>query len=85
MVDAVVDERAFDKSKIHATIIEQVRKKMIEDPWSARPPPGGKKWLELVRLDGERFAVSCRWEGDKVAIRMVRKAPRRKRRIARTK
>ena len=85
MVDIVVDERTFEKSKIHAAIIEKVRQKMIEDPWPARPPPNGKKWLEPVRLGGERFAVSCRWESGKIVIRMVRRLPTRKRRIRRKK
>ena len=85
MVDIVVDERAFEKSKLHAAIIEKVRQKMLKDPWHARPPSNGKKWREPVRLNGERFAANCRWEGGKIVIRLVGRLPTRKRRIRRKK
>ena len=85
MVDVVVHEDAFEKSKIHAAIIEKIRKKMIEDPYTARPPPGGRKWEEIVRLNGGKYAVSCRWEGDKVMMTKVRRSPTRKFRIRKGK
>jgi len=83
MTDVIIHKDALEKSKIHATIIEQVRQKMIEEPSPTRPPPGGKKWQELVRLKGARYAVNCRWEGDKVVMTLVRRAPTRKVKIRR--
>jgi len=85
MVDVVVHEKTFEKSKLHATIIEKVRKKMIEHPSSTRPPPGGKKWEEIVGLNGARYAVACRWEGGKVMMTRVRRTPIRKGRIRKRK
>ena len=81
MVDIVIHKDALEKSKIHATIIEKVRKKMIEKPYHTRPPPSGKKWEEIVGLDGARYAVACRWEGDKILMTRVRKSPTRRVRI----
>jgi len=83
MVDVVPDKEALEKSKIHATIIERVRKKMMEDPSSTRPRPSGKgkKWEEIVRLNGAKYAVVCHWEGDKVVMTHWRVSPTRKFRV----
>ena len=83
MVDVVITKDALEKSKVHAAIIEQVRKKMVENPYPTRPPPGGKKWEELVRLDGAHYAVACRWEGNKILMTRVRKSPTRRVKIRR--
>lgn len=81
MVDVVLDKDALEKSRIHTTIIEKVRKKMIADPSPTRPRPGGKKWEEIVRLNGAKYAVVCHWEGDKVVMTKVRVSPTRKFRV----
>jgi len=81
MVDVVIHKDALEKSKVHATIIERVRKKMMEEPYHTRPPQSGKKWEEIVELNGARYAVACRWEGDKVMMTRVRKTPKRRFRI----
>ena len=81
MVDIVVHEKAFEKSKIHAAIIEKIRQEMIENPYPTRPRPGGRKWEEIVGLNGGKYGVVCRWEGDKIMILKVRRSPTRRFRI----
>jgi hypothetical protein len=81
MVDVVVHEDVFEDSKIHAAIIEKIRQEMISNPSGTRPRLGGKKWEEIVRLNGAKYAVVCRWEGDKVMMIRARKSPTRKFRI----
>jgi hypothetical protein len=86
MLDIVVHERVFQKSGLHASIIERVRQKMLTHPSPTRPPnPSRKKWYEVVRLNGERFGVACRWQGDKILIRMISKLSRPKQKIPRKK
>jgi len=81
MVDVIILKEALEKSKIHATILQKIRKEMMENPPLTRPRPGGKKWQEIVRLEGGNYAVNCRWEGDKVAVTYVRRTPKRRFRI----
>jgi len=83
MVDVIIRRDVYEKSKIHATVIEKVRKEMMKNPSPTRPPPSGKKWEELVRLEGARYAAACRWEGDKVMVTSLRRSPTRRRRIRR--
>lgn len=78
MVDVVISDDALEKSKINAVIIQRIAKAMRDDPTPTRPSPSGKKWLETVRLDGARYAVSCRWMGDKIVMTFVRRAATRK-------
>ena len=81
MTDVVVHEDVYAKSGIHAAIIEKIRQEMIKNPSASRPRPGGRKWEEIVRLNGDKFAVVCSWEGDKVMMKRVRKSPIRKFRV----
>jgi len=61
---------------------EKIRQKMMANPSAPRPPQGSrKKWEEIVRLNGEKFAVVCRWEGDRVMMTRARKSPTRRFRI----
>ena len=81
MVDVIIHKDALEKSRIHAAVIEQVRQKMMKNPYPSRPPPSGKKWEEIVRLNGAQYAVACRWEGDKIMMKQVRRSRTRKFRI----
>ena len=78
MVDIVVDPKVSFKSKIHPTIIELVRKKMLSDPSPTRPK-AKRKWQEIVYLDaGTRFGVNCQIEDDKIVITGLKKLPKGK-------
>ncbi len=81
MIDVIILKEALEKSKIHATILEKIRREMMKNPSRTRPHPGGKKWQEIVKVEGGKYAVSCRWEGGKVAITYVRRTPTRRFRI----
>jgi hypothetical protein len=83
MVDVVSDKEALEKSKIDAITIEQIRRKMMEAPSATRPRSSGKgkKWEEIVRLNGAKYAVVCHWEGGKVIMTNWRVSPTRKFRV----
>jgi len=74
--DIVIDPKVFIQSKIHPTVIEQIRQKMLKNPSSMRPK-GNKKWQEIVSHDGANFAVNCQREDDKIAVLGVRKTRKR--------
>ena len=77
--DVVVDPEVFEKSKIHPTIIEQVRQQMMAQGDPNRPKgKAKKKWQEIVRLSGTRYAVNCHKENDKTVITGMRQALRKK-------
>ena len=81
MVDVVISEEALTRSKINAVILERIAKVMSNDPSPTRPPPSGKKWQEVVKLNGARYAVNCRWLGDKIVMTLVRRAATHKVRV----
>jgi len=87
MFDVIADKEAMEKAiakrKIDSTRIEMIRQKMINDPNPTRPRPSGKgkTWEEIVRLNGEKYAVVCHWEGDKVVMTNWRVSPTRKFRV----
>jgi hypothetical protein len=77
--DIVVDPKVFEKSKIHPTIIEQVRQQMMAQSHLNRPKgKAKKKWQEIVRMSDTRFAVNCHKENDKTVMTGIRYALRKK-------
>jgi len=82
MEDVVIDPRVFAKSKVHPTIIEQIRREMMKNPGPNRPPPPRKKkWQEIPVVEGARWAANCRRENGKVVIIGIRKAKMHKIRV----
>jgi len=80
MVDIIVDEEVYRKSKVHSTIIQRVTYKMSSDP-SLTKHRAKSKWLEMVWLENTRYAVSCKKEADKIVVTMIRHAPPRRIRV----
>lgn len=71
-IDVIVDPEVFVSSKIHATIIEKIRQKMIVDPDPVRARKGNK-WQENQRINNTRFAVYCKKQNGKIVIKSIRK------------
>jgi hypothetical protein len=79
--DIIVAPDVFTKQR--PAVLEQIRQKMMANPYAARPKAKGK-WQEMVTLDdGIRYGVSCHREGNKITIIGVREALKQKRRIYR--
>jgi hypothetical protein len=79
LTDVVVDIDVF--SKLPSPVLEQIRVKMIQDPAPTRPK-AKNKWLEMVTLDdGNRYAVTCHREEDRITITAAHVAQKWKRRI----
>ncbi len=79
MLDIIIDPKVPFKSKVHPTIIEQIRKKMLRDSAPTRPK-AKRKWREIVYLSaGPRYAVDCqKEEDDKIVIIGVQQLKRGK-------
>jgi hypothetical protein len=79
MVDIVVDPDALSNSKVHPTIVERARKKLLK---STHPlgPKAKKKWQEIVPLPdlNIRLAMICHKEGNKIVITKIRKLKKHK-------
>jgi len=79
MTDIVVDPDVF--SKLPSAVLEQIRVKMMQDADPTRPK-AKSKWLEMVMLaDGNRYAVTCHREEDRITITAAHIAQKWKRRI----
>jgi hypothetical protein len=77
VTDVICDPLVFGKSKIHPSIIEKIRKKLMNDP-RVKPPKAKRMWLEVVSLDQELFHVTCREEEEKIVITKVCRAKKKK-------
>lgn len=78
MIDIKVDLDAFIESQVHPIMVEQAKKIMAEDPYPTRPKAKGK-WQEIVTLDsGERLAMNCHKEDDKIVITGIKKLKKTK-------
>jgi ribosomal protein S17 len=72
MVDIVVADDVFIQGQVHSTTVQQAIQVMKDDPNPTRPKAKGK-WLEVVQLkNGERLAMNCQREGDKIVISGIR-------------
>ena len=79
MTDIVVDPDVF--SKLPSAVLGQIRVKMMQDADPTRPK-AKSKWLEMVTLaDGNRYAVACHREEDRITITAAHIAQKWKRRI----
>jgi hypothetical protein len=79
MTDVVVDPEVL--SKLPSPILAQIAIKMTLDPAPTRPT-AKNKWLEMVTLDdGNRYAVTCHREGDRIVITAAHPARKFRRRI----
>ena len=59
MVDVVVSEEAISKSKIPAVVLKGIANAIATNPNPTRPPSSAKKWQEIARFEGSRYAVNC--------------------------
>lgn len=76
VMKVMVDPKTYNKSKIAPTIIAKIAEKMRLDP-DLESPKAKRKWLEMVDLDGEQFAVSCHEESGVAVITFVRQSRRK--------
>lgn len=70
-----VDPKAYKESKIAPAVIARIANKLELE---LDPPRAKKKWLQMVDLGGERFAVSCQEKGGLTVITNARYARRMK-------
>jgi len=77
--DIIIDVIAFVKSKVHPTIMEKIRQKMLSNPSQTRPK-AKNKWQERVYLEKEGlwFTVICHGEGDKIVLKKFTQLRKRK-------
>jgi len=82
MADIVIDREACTSSKLSPTVFTQIAFKMDEQTGRVPRPPAKGKWQEMVPLsDGNRYAVNCHKEGEKIVITGARLALKKARKI----
>jgi hypothetical protein len=82
MVEIVIDREACTSSKLSPAKFTQIAFKMDEQTDKVPRPKAKGKWQEMVTLsDGNRYAVNCHKEGEKIVITGARPALRKGRRV----
>jgi len=76
-MEVIIDPRTYKVSKLPPTVIAKVAEKMRLNP-SLKSPSAKKKWLEIVDMDGERFAVMCHEESGAIVVTNMRLVKRRR-------
>ena len=76
-MEVMIDPRAYKVSKLSPTVIARIAEKMRQNP-RLKSPSAKKKWLEMVDMNGERFAVMCHEESGAAVITNARYAQTRK-------
>lgn len=75
-MEVIIDPRTYKVSKLPPTIIAKIAEKMRLNP-NLKPPSAKRKWLEIVDMNGERYAVMCQEESGAAVITNIRVSKKR--------
>jgi hypothetical protein len=70
MLDVIVADDVYRKSKLPAMILERIRRKIMESEQRGWPTKAKKQWVETIQDEGTWYVVPLKIEmpGEKVVI-----------------